>query len=67
MWNSLGFAALFGFLGILLSVVGYKLFDLIETKVDFADEIKKGNIAAAVVVAGFLIGVCTIIAHAVGG
>ena len=45
---------------------GYKLFDLIETKVDFADEIKKGNIAVAVVVASFLLGICYIIRRTVG-
>ena len=51
MWNSLLVSALYGVLGILLSAFGYKLFDLIETKVDFAEEIRKGNMAAAVVVA----------------
>ena len=57
---------MFGSLGILMSALGYKLFDLIETKVDFAEEIKKGNMAAAVVVASFLAGVCYIIGRTVG-
>jgi len=67
MWLSLGFAALFGLLGILLSVVGYFLFDLVEWRIDFASEIKKGNIAAAIVVAAFVIGVCFIVGRAIGG
>jgi len=66
MWTSIGIAALFGLLGILLSIFGYKLFDLVETKVDFAEEIKKGNIAVAIVVGAFLIGICIIIGRAVG-
>jgi uncharacterized membrane protein YjfL (UPF0719 family) len=66
MWDSLGIAALFGGLGIVMSAVGYKLFDLVETRIDFADEIKKGNTAAAIVIAGFLIGICFIIGRAVG-
>ena len=66
MWESLGIAALYGVLGIVLSFVGYKAFDLAETRIDFAAEIKKGNIAAAIVIAGFLIGVCFIIGRAVG-
>ena len=66
MWNSLLFAALFGALGILMSAFGYKLFDLIETKVDFAEEIRKGNMAAAVVVGAFLAGICYIIGRTVG-
>ena len=49
-----------------MCVVGYKLFDLVETKIDFADEIKKGNIAAAIVIAGFLVGICFIIGRTVG-
>ena len=66
MWESLGIAALFGALGVVMSVIGYKSFDVIETKVDFADEIKKGNLAAAVVIGSFLIGICFIIGRAVG-
>jgi uncharacterized membrane protein YjfL (UPF0719 family) len=66
LWHSLGIAALFGGLGIILSFVGYKVFDLIETKIDFAEEIKKGNLAAAVVIGTFLMGICFIIGRAVG-
>jgi uncharacterized membrane protein YjfL (UPF0719 family) len=66
MWNSLLFSAMYGTLGILLGAFGYKLFDLIETKVDFAEEIKKENMAAAVVVAAFLLGICYIIGRTVG-
>lgn len=66
MWHSLLVSTLFGALGILMSAFGYKLFDLIETKVDFAEEIKKGNMAVAVVVAAFLIGICYIIGRTVG-
>ncbi len=66
MWAGLGIAALFGGLGIVMCVLGYKLFDLVETRIDFADEIKKGNVAAAVVIAAFLVGICFIIGRAVG-
>jgi uncharacterized membrane protein YjfL (UPF0719 family) len=66
MWNSLLFSALYGTLGVILSALGYKLFDLIETKVDFAEEIRKGNMAAALVVAAFLAGICYIIGRTVG-
>ncbi len=66
MWNSLLVSALFGMLGVLMSAFGYKLFDLIETKVDFAEEIKNGNMAVAVVVGSFLAGICYIIGRTVG-
>lgn len=66
MWHSILVSAAFGLLGVLMSAFGYKLFDLIETKVDFAEEIRKGNMAAAVVVAAFLVGICYIIGRTVG-
>ncbi len=66
MWESLMFAAMFGGLGIIMTVIGYKLFDIIETKIDFAAEIKNGNVAAAIVIGAFLMGICFIIGRAVG-
>jgi uncharacterized membrane protein YjfL (UPF0719 family) len=66
MWQSLGAAAAFGGLGILMSFIGYKLFDWFELKIDFVEEIKKGNLAAAVVIGAFLVGICFIIGRAVG-
>lgn len=66
MWEHFLIAALFGTLGIFMTAIGYKLFDLIETKIDFAAEIKNGNLAAAVVIGSFLLGICFIIGRAVG-
>jgi len=66
MWTALGFAAMFGGLGIVLSIIGYFLFDLVEWRIDFAAEIKKGNVAAAIVVAAFIVGICFIVGRAVG-
>lgn len=66
MLESFMFAALFGLLGILMAAGGYKLFDFIETKIDFAAEIKGGNVAAAIVIGSFLLGICFIIGRAVG-
>ena len=53
-------------MGILLSAIVHKVFGLIETEVDFAEEIKKGNLSAAIVIGTFLLGICFIIARAVG-
>ena len=66
MWIGFGLAALYGLLGIILCIFGYKLFDWVEFKIDFADEIRKGHIAVAIMVGGFLIGICIIIGRAVG-
>jgi len=70
MWESLLhsvlFATTFGIIGIILSFVGYKLFDIVETRIDFVEEIKKGNMAAASVIAAFLLGICFIIGRTLG-
>ena len=46
-----------------------KLFEAcdIEWKIDYSKEIRNGNLAAAVVVAAFVVGVCHIVARAIGG
>ena len=66
MLHSLGTSVLFGIVGILLAIVGYKLFDLVETKIDFADEVRKGNTAVAILVGAFILGICFIVGKAVG-
>ncbi len=66
MWIGIGLAAVYGFVGIVLSVIGYFLFDLAEWRIDFADEIKKGNMAAAIVMAAFIFGICMIVGRAIG-
>ena len=66
MLTTLAIAAAFGGLGIVLSVVGYFVFDLVEWRINFAEEIRKGNVAAAIVVAGFILGICFIVGRAIG-
>ena len=57
----------FGFTAILLLVLGYQLFDKITPKLKFDDEINKGNVAMAIVVASFLLGLSAVIAVVVKG
>jgi putative membrane protein len=61
--TSLLSALCFGVLGIVLMLVGFKLFDLILPKVDFEKELAENhNIAVAIVVAAFLLGIALILA-----
>jgi putative membrane protein len=57
----------FGAIGIVLAVVGFKLFDMLTPgKLD--DEIlQKQNVAAAVLAGSFILGICIIIAAAIHG
>ncbi len=59
-------AAAFGGVGIILSVIGYFVFDFVEWRINFAQEIKNNNMAAAVVMASFIIGICYVVGRAIG-
>jgi uncharacterized membrane protein YjfL (UPF0719 family) len=64
--RSLGFAAAFGMLGIVLAIVAYRLFDWISP-IDVERELGENkNLAVAILMAGYLVGVCLIISRAIG-
>ena len=55
----------FGLLAIVLVVVGYKVFDKLTPKLDFDDLLNKGNLAMAIVIGAFILGLCYVVAHVV--
>lgn len=55
----------FGLLAILLVVVGYKVFDKLTPKLDFDDLLNKGNLAMAIVIGSFILGLCHVVARVV--
>jgi putative membrane protein len=55
----------FGVVAIFLVVFGYKVFDKLTAKLDFDDLIIKGNIAMAIVIGSFIIGLCHVVARVV--
>ncbi len=57
--------AAFGFLAIILVTLGYKIFDRLTPKLAFDENLKNGNVAAAIVIGSFILGVCYVIAHVV--
>ncbi len=61
----LGAAALWTLLGIALLIFGYKVFDWVIRKVNFDEELKKGNIAVAIVAAAMILGIALIIHAAI--
>jgi putative membrane protein len=62
----LGHSALFGMTGIVLAIAGFKIFDLL-TPGNLQKEIfENRNMAAAVLASAFIIGICIIVAAAVG-
>jgi putative membrane protein len=57
--------AAFGILAIVLVVFGYKVFDKLTPKLPFDESLKSGNIAAAIVIGSFILGLCYVVAHVV--
>ena len=55
----------FGILAILLIVFGYTAFDKLTPKLDFNDLLNKGNVAMAVVIGSFILGLCYVIGRVV--
>jgi putative membrane protein len=55
----------FGLVAIFLVVLGYKIFDKLTAKLDFDDLLMKGNVAMAIVIGSFIIGLCHVVAQVV--
>ena len=55
----------FGLVAILLIVLGYVVFDKLTPKLDFNDLLNKGNVALAIVVGSFILGLCYVIGRVV--
>ena len=58
--------AIFGVLGVLLIILGYKAFDWVAIRIDVDRELtEKQNIAVAIVAAAVIIGISIVIAAAI--
>ena len=55
----------FGIVAILLIIVGYIAFDKLTPKLDFDDLLNKGNLALAVVIGSFILGLCYVVGRVV--
>lgn len=58
-------ALMFGSIGIFLFALGYVVFDFILKKVDFSEELNKGNISVAIVIAAMMISIAMVISSVV--
>ena len=73
MWNwppaSLGSAlaasVLFGIVGIVLTLLGFKVFEWLTPRIDVEKELCDRNMAVAIVAAAFILGVAYVVAQAV--
>jgi putative membrane protein len=55
----------FGIIAILLIILGYLTFDKLTPRLDFSELLAKGNVALAIVVGSFILGLCYVIGRVV--
>jgi putative membrane protein len=55
----------FGLVAILLIIFGYLAFDRLTPKLNFDDLLNKGNVALAIVIGSFLLGLCYVVGRVV--
>jgi hypothetical protein len=60
--HALGFLCIFAAVGTVALIAGFKVFDKAITKIDFEEEILKGNVAAGLLAAAMVLGLSIIIA-----
>lgn len=54
----------YAILGVVLMWFAYRVFDILTPKVDFAEELKKGNVAVAIFIGALFISIALIIGNA---
>jgi len=60
-WSIIGINFLYAVLGVVLMFLSYKVFDWLTPKVNFAEELKKGNVAVAIFIAALFVAIAIII------
>ena len=63
-WKIVGINFLYAGLGVVLMYLSYRIIDALMPQVDFADELKAGNIAVAIFMASLFIAIAMIIGGA---
>lgn len=61
-WKIIVLNFLYAVLGVILMYLSYRAFDKLTPEVNFAEELRKGNTAAAIFIAALFIGIALIIA-----
>jgi hypothetical protein len=63
-WKIIAGNFLYAVLGVVLMYLSYRTIDRLTPEVDFAAELKKGNVAAAIFIASIFVGIALIIGGA---
>ena len=63
-WSVVGLNFLYASLGVVLMYLAYRVFDLLTPAVDFAAELKRGNVAVAIFIGALFVAIALIIGRA---
>lgn len=63
-WHIVGLNFLYAGLGVALMYVAYRLFGVLTPRVDFAAELKRGNVAVAIFIGALFVALAIIIGGA---
>lgn len=63
-WSIIALNFLYAALGVAMMFIAYRVIDLLTPKVDFEEELKKGNIAVGLFIAAIFISVAIVIGGA---
>jgi len=63
-WTIVGTNVMYAVLGVVLMWIAYRVIDRLTPEVNFAEELRKGNVAAAIFIAAIFLSMALIIAGA---
>ena len=63
-WSVVGLNLLYAVLGVVLMFLAYRAIDILTPKVDFEEELKRGNVAVGLFIAAIFVSVAIVIAGA---
>jgi uncharacterized membrane protein YjfL (UPF0719 family) len=63
-WSIIGMNFLYAVLGVILMYLAYRAFDRLTPEVNFAEELKRGNVAAAIFIAALFLAIAIIVGGA---
>ncbi|HXW96170.1 MAG TPA: DUF350 domain-containing protein [Gemmatimonadales bacterium] len=63
-WSIIGINFLYAVLGVVLMYLSYRAVDKLTPEVNFSEELKKGNLAAAIFIAAIFLAIAVIIGGA---
>jgi uncharacterized membrane protein YjfL (UPF0719 family) len=63
-WSIVGLNFLYAVLGVALMFIAYRAIDILTPKVDFPEELRKGNIAVGIFVAAIFVSIAIVIGGA---